>query len=305
MYEPLVQLSVGASYMMEPGRRLLAASLECAVRWEETEKYSDLDEPYTTSAEFIGFIQGTMGWYGFTPACPVGYYKYHQHMGYDQDGAIITLDRDRTSYGKCEINGYVESIGRGYDNAPALSAIDFRDNQWMRQRKTLGVRNQKLLVVTASVRRQTWSDENQRENASITADVYADMVDMREAVVRLSALAEDAATRTDAQCMLVDVMSTMPYKQRVELSRRIRDMRVDLPPGTVLWREDKWSRLDSPSPIWDVLVSHPPSLPPLRPNVELGWSRSEAWTGLVGCWSVTEVDSPLAGILETRVRRRL
>ena len=298
MYEPLVQLSVGASYMMEPDRRLLDAALECAVRWEETEKYSDLDEPYTTSAEFIGFIQGATGWYGFTPACPVGYYKYHQHMGYDQDGAIITLDKNRTSYGKCEINGYVESIGRGYDNAPALSAIDFRDNRWMRQSKTLGVRNQKLLVVTASVRRQTCSDENQNDNASITADVYADMVDMGETVVRLSATVEDAVTRTDAQCMLVDVMSTMPYKQRVELSRRIRDMRVDLPPDKVLWREDKWSKLDSPSPIWDVLVSHPPTLPPLHSSVEFGWSRSEAWTGLVGCWSVTEVDSPLAGILE-------
>ena len=66
----------------------------------------------------------------------------------------------------------------------------------------------------------------------------------------------------------------------------------------MLWREDKWSKFDSPSPIWDVIVSHPPSLPPLRPNIELGWSRSEAWTGLVGCWSVTEVDSPLAGILD-------
>ena len=121
---------------------------------------------------------------------------------------------------------------------------------------------------------------------------------MREDVVRLSALAEDAVTRTDAQCMLVDVMSTMPYKQRVELSRRIRDMRVDLPPDKVLWREDTWSKLDTPSPIWSVLVSHPPSLPPLRPTIEFGWSRSEAWTGLVGCWAVTEVDSPLAGILD-------
>ena len=34
------------------------------------------------------------------------------------------------------------------------------------------------------------------------------------------------------------------------------------------------------------------------PNVEFGWSRSEAWTGLVGCWAITEVDSPLAGILD-------
>ena len=49
-------------------------------------------------------------------------------MGYDQDGNRITLDRNRTSRGKCEISGYVESINRSYDNAPAISAIDFRDN---------------------------------------------------------------------------------------------------------------------------------------------------------------------------------
>lgn len=49
-------------------------------------------------------------------------------MGYDQDGNTITLDRDRTSYGECETSGYVESIGRSYNNAPALSAIDFMDN---------------------------------------------------------------------------------------------------------------------------------------------------------------------------------
>ena len=75
-------------------------------------------------------------------------------------------------------------------------------------------------------------------------------------------------------------------------------MQVDMPPDKVLWREDKCSKLDSPSPIWSALISHPPSLPPLVPNFEFGWSRSEAWTGLVGCWAVTEVDSPLAGILD-------
>lgn len=144
--------------MMEPDRRLLDAELKCACKWEEIEKYSDVPEPNVTSAEFISYITGTDGWYGFTPACPVSRYKYHQHMGYDQDGNRITLDRDRTSYGECELSGYVESIGRSYDNAPAISAIDFRDNQWMRQRKTLGVRNQKLLVVTASIKRQTWSN---------------------------------------------------------------------------------------------------------------------------------------------------
>ena len=273
--------------MMEPDRRILDAELECACRWRETEKYSDLPEPSVTSAEFIGYIAGTTGWYGFTPACPVSRYKYHQHMGYDQDGNSITLDRDRTGYGECETSGYVESINRSYDNAPALSAIDFRDTLWMRQRKTLGVRNQKLLVVTASVRRQTWSDENQSENASITADVYADMVDMGEAVVRLSALVEDAVTPEDERCMLADFASTLPYEQRLELYGRVGDYGVGLPPGETLFREDKWSALSSPSPVWDVLVSHPPTLPPLRPNVELGWSRSEAWTGLVGCWAVT------------------
>ena len=121
---------------------------------------------------------------------------------------------------------------------------------------------------------------------------------MQEDVVRLSALAEDAVTLEDARCMLVDVASTMPYEQRVELSRRLKDVQVDLPPDTVLWREDKWSKLDSPSPIWNVLVAHAPSLPPLHATVELGWSSAEAWTGLVGCWAVTEVDSPLAGLLE-------
>ena len=133
----------------------------------------------------------------------------------------------------------------------------------------------------------------------ITADVYADIVDMQEGVISLSALAEDAVTKTDAECMLVDVASTMPYEQRVELSRRLKDVQVDLPSGTVLWREDKWSKLDSPSPVWNVLVAHAPSLPPLHATVELGWSSAEAWTGLVGCWAVTEADSPLAGLLES------
>lgn len=122
---------------------------------------------------------------------------------------------------------------------------------------------------------------------------------MQEAAISLSALAEDAVTKTDAKCMLVDVASTMPYEQRVELSRRLKDVQVDLPSGTVLWREDKWSKLDTPSPIWNVLVAHAPSLPPLHATVELGWSSAEAWTGLVGCWAVTEADSPLAGLLES------
>ena len=122
---------------------------------------------------------------------------------------------------------------------------------------------------------------------------------MQEAAISLSALAEDAVTKTDAKCMLVDVASTMPYEQRVELSRRLKDVQVDLPSDTVLWREDKWSKLDTPSPVWNVLVAHAPSLPPLHATVELGWSSAEAWTGLVGCWAVTEADSPLAGLLES------
>lgn len=114
----------------------------------------------------------------------------------------------------------------------------------------------------------------------------------------MSALAEDVVTLEDSRCMLADYASTLPYDQQVELGKRLRGVQVDMPPGKVLWREDKWSKLDSPSPIWSALISHPPSLPPLIPSLEFGWSRSEAWTGLVGCWAVTEVDSPLAGILD-------
>ena len=114
--------------MMEPDRRILDAELESACRWRETEKYSDLPEPNVTSADFIALITGTTGWYGFTPACPVSRYKYHQHTGYDRDGNRITLDRDRTGYGVCRLSGYVESIDRSYDNAQAISAIDFMDN---------------------------------------------------------------------------------------------------------------------------------------------------------------------------------
>lgn len=77
--------------------------------------------------------------------------------------------------------------------------------------------------MTASIKRQSWSDIDQKENASITADVYADIVYMQEDVVKLSALAEDVVTRTDAQCMLADFASTLPYDQQVELSKRIRD----------------------------------------------------------------------------------
>lgn len=52
---------------------------------------------------------------------------------------------------------------------------------------------------------------DQKENVSITADVYADLVYMQEDVVKLSALAEDVVTRQDEQCMLADFASTLPH----------------------------------------------------------------------------------------------
>lgn len=65
--------------------------------------------------------------------------------------------------------------------------------------------------MTASIKRQSWSDIDQKENVSITADVYADLVYMQEGVVRLSALAEDVVTLEDSKCMLADYASTLPY----------------------------------------------------------------------------------------------
>ena len=65
--------------------------------------------------------------------------------------------------------------------------------------------------MTASIKRQSWSDLDQNENVSITADVYADLVYMQEDVVKLSALAEDVVTRQDEQCMLADFASTLPH----------------------------------------------------------------------------------------------
>ena len=67
----------------------------------------------------------------------------------------------------------------------------------------------------------------------------------------------------------------------------MKDVKVDLPPDKTLWREDIWSKLDTPSPIWSILAAHPASLPALHPIVEYGYSSVEAWTGLVGCWVVT------------------
>lgn len=61
------------------------------------------------------------------------------------------------------------------------------------------------------MKRQTWSNSDQSENVSITADVYADIVYMQEDVVKLSALAEDVVTLEDSKCMLADFASTLPH----------------------------------------------------------------------------------------------
>lgn len=53
------------------------------------------------------------------------------------------------------------------------------------------------------------------EHERITADIYADMVDMETDTHKLSALARDAVTATDERCMLADAASTMPHEQRV------------------------------------------------------------------------------------------
>lgn len=98
--------------------------------------------------------------------------------------------------------------------------------------------------------------------------------------------------------MLADYASTLPHDARVELGKRFKGVKVDLPDDETLWREDIWSKLDTPSPIWGILAAHSASLPTLHPIVEYGYSSVEAWTGLVGCWVVTEIDSPLAGLLE-------
>lgn len=49
------------------------------------------------------------------------------------------------------------------------------------------------------------------EHVKITADVYADMVDMETDTHKLSALVKDAVTASDEQCMLADAASTMPH----------------------------------------------------------------------------------------------
>ena len=300
MYEPLVQLDK-TIFMMKPDDRLLY-DLQCNGHWDETEKNTDVSDDYKTSADFITTIAGTAGYEGFYPACPTSKYKKRIHMGYEptEDGSQKTLWRDieRTLTADCQICAYVESLSAGYDNKPQLSAIAFRDNEWMRQRKQLGVRSQKLLVMTAAIKRQNWSDLSGYEHSKLTADVYADMVDMQTDVIKLSAQVSSVVTSTDERCMLADYASTLPHDERVQLGRRLKDVKVDLPADKTLWREDIWSKLDTPSPVWSILAAHSASLPSPHPIVEYGYSSVEAWTGLVGCWVVTQVDSPLAGLLD-------
>lgn len=301
MYGPLAALDE-TSLLMAPWNRLLAGRLMCAGHWDETEKNTDVSGEYKTSADFINYVNEGTGYSGFYPGCPQAFFKKRIHMGYerDEDGEkkkALWRDIERTSEANCQLCAYVKTLSAGYDNGPAVSALDFRDNEWMRQRKTQGVVGQKLLVMTASVKRQTWSDLSGYDRSMMTADVYADLVDTETAAVRLSAYAQDAVTGEDERCMLADIASTLPHEERVQLGRRIRDFQVDMPLSSVLWREDSWSRLGSPSPIWDLLVARQPSLPSLKPVAEYGDSSAEAFTMLVGCWSVTEVDSPLKGLV--------
>ena len=41
--------------------------------------------------------------------------------------------------------------------------------------------------MTAAIKRQTWSDLSGYEYSKLTADVYADMVDMQTDIIKLSA----------------------------------------------------------------------------------------------------------------------
>ena len=298
MYEPLVQLGE-TTFMMKPDDRLLY-DLQCNGHWDSVETNTDAED-IKTSADFITTIAGTAGYEGFYQACPISKYKKLIHMGYEptEDGSQKTLWRniERTLTADCQICAYIKSLNAEYDNTPILSSIAFRDNEWMRQRKSLGVKNQKLLVMTAAIKRQNWSDLSGNDHSMLTADVYADMVDMQTDVIKLSAQVSSVVTAADERCMLADYASTLPHDERVQLGQRLKGVKVDLPPDKTLWREDIWSKLDTPSPIWDILAAHPASLPALHPIVEYGYSSVEAWTGLVGCWVVTQVDSPLAGLL--------
>lgn len=301
MYEPLVQLGE-TTLMMQPNDRLLY-DLQCAGHWDSVETNTDAED-YKTSADFINQVAGTAGYEGFYPACPISKYKKRIHMGYEptEDGSQKTLwrDIDRTLTADCQICAYIKSLSAEYDNTPILSSIAFRDNEWMRQRKQLGVKSQKLLVMTAAIKRQYWSDLSGYEHSMLTADVYADMVDMQTDVIKLSSQVSSVVTATDERCMLADYASTLPHDERVQLGQRLKGVKVDLPPDKTLWREDVWSKLDTPSPIWNILAAHSASLPALHPIVEYGYSSVEAWTGLVGCWVVTQVDSPLAGLLDEK-----
>lgn len=77
--------------------------------------------------------------------------------------------------------------------------------------------------MTASLKRQTWSDLSGYEHTNLTADIYADLVATETEVIKLSAQVKDAVTSDDERCMLADIASTMPHAQRVQLGQRIRD----------------------------------------------------------------------------------
>lgn len=304
MYKPLVQLDK-TSILMRPYFQSLDRTLQCNGHWDSVEKTTDISDEYKTSADFVTDIASPTWtlWYNPQLGCPASFYKSHEHLGEykDEDGKTHQLYRDIDSQGTavCQVSAYVDSISAEYDNAPKLSAIDFRDTLWMKQRKTLGVRSQKLLAVTAAMKSQTWTDLSSREHIQMTADIYASLVDMQPVSAVVSATVQDAVTAEDERCMLADIASTMSHEERGQLAARIRDYQVDMPLSSTLWREDTWSKLDSPAPVWSLLASSTPALPPLRPIVKYGRSESRAWTALVGCWTVTEIDSPLAGLVDS------
>lgn len=76
--------------------------------------------------------------------------------------------------------------------------------------------------MTASLKRQTWSDLSGYEHTKLTADIYADLVATETEVIKLSAQVKDAVTADDERCMLADAASTMPHEQRVQLGQRMR-----------------------------------------------------------------------------------
>ena len=69
--------------------------------------------------------------------------------------------------------------------------------------------------MTAAIKRQTWSDLSGNDHSMITADVYADMVDMQTDVIKLSSEVSSVVTATAERCMLADYASTLPNDERV------------------------------------------------------------------------------------------